>query len=102
VRYTNVKPVPRYVERLEQSHLPVDTWERLTPRQAAAEALILGLRTADGVDRSELDARAAADPPLRRRLAAWRDEGLLADDGGRARLTETGFLLSDALFVDLL
>jgi len=32
----------------------------------------------------------------------WRERGLLETRGGRARLTEAGFLLSDALFVDLL
>ena len=102
VRYTNVKPVTRYVQRLEDGRLPVDTWERLTPHQALAESLILGLRTADGVDRSRLEARAHGDPSLMRRLAAWREAGLLVDEGPRARLTEAGFLLSDALFVDLL
>jgi hypothetical protein len=35
-------------------------------------------------------------------LTAWRERGLLVEDGGRARLTEEGFLLSDALFVELL
>src|SRR5207237_2125160 len=40
VRYTNVKPVTRYVQRLEDGRLPVDTWERLTPHQALAESLI--------------------------------------------------------------
>jgi len=102
VRYTNVKPVTRYMQLLEEGRLPVDTWERLTPHQALAESLILGLRTADGVEGSRLDARAHGDPSLMRRLAAWRDRGLLIDEGPRTRLTEAGFLLSDALFVDLL
>jgi oxygen-independent coproporphyrinogen-3 oxidase len=101
-RYTNVKPVARYAQILEEHRLPIDTSERLTPRQALAESLILGLRTADGIDGSLLAARAADDPGLARRLAAWRDQGLLTDDGTRARLTEAGFLLSDALFVELL
>jgi len=35
-------------------------------------------------------------------LADWRDERLLVEAGGRVRLTEAGFLLSDALFVELL
>jgi len=94
--------VSRYMQLLEEGRLPVDTWERLTPHQALAESLILGLRTADGVDRSRLDARAHGDPSLMRRLAALRDRGLLIDEGPRTRLTEAGFLLSDALFVDLL
>jgi oxygen-independent coproporphyrinogen-3 oxidase len=102
VRYTNVKPVARYSQLLEDGRLPLDAWERLTPHQALAESLILGLRTADGVETSRLDARTADDPALTRRLAAWRDQALLVDEGSRSRLTESGFLLSDALFVDLL
>ncbi len=35
-------------------------------------------------------------------LDAWRERGLLAERNGRARLTEAGFLLSDALFTELL
>jgi len=35
-------------------------------------------------------------------LAAWTERGLLVTEGGRARLTEPGFLLSDALFMELL
>jgi len=102
LRHTNVKPVNRYAQLLEDGRLTVDSCERLTARQALGETLILGLRTADGVDRARLAARAVDDPPLARRLAAWRDEGLLTDDGTRVRLTEAGFLVSDALFVELL
>ncbi len=61
------------------------------------------MRTADGVPAAWLGERAAGDAALTRRLETWRDEGLLADASeGRARLTEKGFLLSDALFVELL
>lgn len=102
VRWSNIKAVPRWADAVEQGRLPLDESERLTSRQALAESLLLGLRTADGVPAEWLDARAAGDEPLARRLAAWRGEGLLLDtDGRRARLSERGFLLSDALFVEL-
>lgn len=101
-RYTDVKPVARYIQLVEDDRLPIDTSERLDDRQALGERLILGLRTADGIDSAVLAARAANDPALRRRLQAWRDQGLLEDKGSSTRLTEAGFLLSDALFVELL
>ena len=82
--------------------LPVDAFERLTGVQRAADRLILGLRTSDGVPAGALAEGAAGTPGLGRRLADWRAAGWLVDDGGRARLTEAGFLVSDALFVDLL
>jgi oxygen-independent coproporphyrinogen-3 oxidase len=102
VRYGNLKPLARYCTALEEGALPIDTFERLTPTHQAAERLILGLRTADGVPAAWLADRARADAPLARRLADWRAAGRLLDAGGRARLSEEGFLLSDSLFVELL
>jgi oxygen-independent coproporphyrinogen-3 oxidase len=102
VRYTNVKATPRWCGDVESGRLPVDTWERLDARQALGERLILGLRLADGVPDAWLDERTTGDAALARRLDDWRARGLLARAHGRARLTEAGFLLSDALFVELL
>jgi oxygen-independent coproporphyrinogen-3 oxidase len=103
VRYGNERPVERYCARLEAGALPVATHETLTPRQRMAERLILGLRLAEGVPQSWLDERIALEPGrLPERLDAWRERGLLVVAEGRARLTEDGFLLSDALFAELL
>jgi oxygen-independent coproporphyrinogen-3 oxidase len=102
VRYGNVKPVARYCATLEAGALPIDTSERLTPRQQLAERLMLGLRLVDGVPRAWLDARLDGDAALTRRVAAWRDAGLLVERDDRLALTEAGFLVSDALFVELL
>jgi len=66
------------------------------------ERLILGLRLADGLPRAWLDERLAGDAALARRLAAWRENGFLVDRGPNVALTEAGFLVSDALFVELL
>src|SRR3989441_1280579 len=76
--------------------------EQLSPRQRLAERLILGLRTADGVPTVWLEARLDGERDLRRRIETWRAQALLVDTGDRVRLTEAGFLLSDALFVELL
>jgi oxygen-independent coproporphyrinogen-3 oxidase len=103
VRYGNVKPVARYCATLEDGRLPIESAERLTPRQQLAEHLFLGLRTTDGVPMAWLAERLQDDPPLARRVQAWREEALLVETtDGRARLTERGFLVSDALFVELL
>jgi oxygen-independent coproporphyrinogen-3 oxidase len=102
VRYSNVKPVARYGELLEGARLPIDTWERLTPRQRLSERLILGLRTIEGVPTAWLQERTAGDRPLAQRLDTWQERGLLRRADDRVALTEAGFLLSDALFVELL
>jgi putative oxygen-independent coproporphyrinogen III oxidase len=102
VRYGNVKPVARYGATLEDGALPIDTHERLTERQRRAERLILGLRLVDGVPRAWLDERLDGDAALARRVTAWREAGVLVDGGENVALTEAGFLVSDALFVELL
>ncbi|MBI3625997.1 MAG: radical SAM family heme chaperone HemW [Candidatus Rokubacteria bacterium] len=95
VRYGNVKPVERYCAMLEAGSLPLGTHEVLTPGQREAERRILGLRLTDGVPLPWLKDRR----PL---IDTWHSLGLLEIAGGRCRLTEAGFLLSDSLFVHLL
>jgi len=102
VRYANVKPVARYCATLEDGALPIDTSERLSERQRLGERLILGLRLVDGIPRAWLDERLAGDAALGRNVGRWREAGVLADRGDNVALTEAGFLVSDALFVDLL
>ncbi len=103
VRYGNVKPVERYCALVERGEPPVASHETLTPRQQLAERLMLGLRMRDGVPATWLAERVTQDPGrLPALLAEWKARGLLVDDGGRTRLTEAGFLLSDALFIEVL
>jgi len=103
VRYGNVKPVERYGSMVARGLSPLGTHETLTPRQRLAERLILGLRLRDGVPMEWIDERVAAEPGrLPAVLEAWRERGLLVEGEGRLSLTEAGFLLSDALFMELL
>lgn len=103
VRYANTRSVDRYCAAIAREESPIDFEEVLTARQRLAERIILGLRLRDGVPAAWLAERIAADPGrLPERLEAWRTRGLLESGGGRLRLTEAGFLLSDALFVEIL
>jgi putative oxygen-independent coproporphyrinogen III oxidase len=103
VRYVNVKPVERYGALAESEQLPVGSHEILTARQRLAERLILGLRTRDGIPWEWIEERIALEAGrLRDLLTAWKERGLLVGEAGRASLTEAGFLLSDALFTELL
>ena len=103
VRYGNVKPVERYCTLVEAGAMPILSHEVLTERQALAERLILGLRTSDGIPAERLTERCALERGrLPEVLEAWRARGLLTECADRARLTEEGFLLSDALFTELL
>jgi oxygen-independent coproporphyrinogen-3 oxidase len=76
--------------------LPPGGAETLDPEVAAAEGLILGLRTSRGVARQAALARLD--------VLAWAAEAGLVQDapGGRIRLTLRGRLLSNELFTRLL
>ena len=103
VRYVNVKPVERYCTLVESGRVPVGDSETLTARQRLAERLVLGLRTREGVPSRWIEERLALEAgQLPSRLEAWAEKGLLVEEAGRLKLTEAGFLLSDALFVELL
>nr|MDQ3031378.1 coproporphyrinogen III oxidase family protein [Myxococcota bacterium] len=82
----------------------VESWEEtLTPEDRVREALMLGLRTRDGVDldavraRTGLDASASRQPAIERRLA----RGELERDGARLRVPRTSWLALDAIVTDL-
>jgi oxygen-independent coproporphyrinogen-3 oxidase len=102
VRYANIKPLARWKATIDAGRLPVESSEQLTPRQRLAERLILGLRTSDGVPGAWLAERLEGDASLAQRIEQWQTAGHMRREGERVRLTDSGFLLSDALFVDLL
>jgi putative oxygen-independent coproporphyrinogen III oxidase len=102
LRYWTQRSEPRWRAAVLAGDWAIEGWERLSPRQVAAERLVLGLRLVEGVPREWLD-RHLADtagpetPGLARYLAA----GLMAVRNGRIALTERGILVSDAIFADL-
>ncbi len=79
--------------------------EALTPRDRAREALLMGLRLAEGVDPARVEARAAlpfaeaVDPAM---LAALLEEGWMEWQGPRLRATDEGRVRLDSLLPVLL
>lgn len=80
--------------------------EVLAPADRAREALLMGLRLAEGIDPARIEARAgvpfaqAVDPAM---LAALLEEDYLAwTEAGRLRATEEGIVRLDALLPVLL
>ena len=95
-----------WASRVERDgHAAVEE-EALSPRDRAREALLMGLRLAEGVDPARIAARSglpfeqAIDPAM---LAALLDEEYLAWTGeGRLRATAEGIVRLDALLPVLL
>lgn len=96
-----------WLARVERDGHAVTSEEALAPADRMREALLMGLRLAEGVDTARLQARCAmpfdeaVDPAM---LRACEAEGYLAWDpgGGRLRATAEGRLRLDAMLPVLL
>jgi oxygen-independent coproporphyrinogen-3 oxidase len=96
-RYSNIPDVQEYSRRLAEGSSAVEFKEVVRPEQAAAEAIMLGLRTEVGIDMRRFEqehGRQAAE-----RLAKNRDQlngsDLVSLSSGCLRLTDHGILLSN-------
>ncbi|MEO8208850.1 MAG: coproporphyrinogen-III oxidase family protein [Chloroflexota bacterium] len=98
-RRWNAAPLDRYIAALTppdggEPHLPPGSWETIGPSAAAAERVILGLRTSDG-----LPAAAADQEPLASSFEWALAAGfLVATPDARITLTTRGRLLANELF----
>ncbi len=95
-----------WAARVERAGHAAVQEETLTPQDRAREALLMGLRLAEGIDPARIEARAglpfseAVDAAM---LAALLEEGYLAwTQAGRLRATPEGILRLDALLPVLL
>ena len=102
LRYWTQRSEPRWRAATLGGGWAIEGWERLSPRQVAAERLVLGLRLVDGVPREALERHLAdvPDPPTPG-VARYVAAGLMAEREGRVALTDRGVLVSDAIFADL-
>jgi putative oxygen-independent coproporphyrinogen III oxidase len=74
----------------------------LTPHERAREALVMGLRLAEGVDLDDLAARTKVPDLIdHRRVPMLVTERLIEQKGSRLSVTPKGMLLLDAILVSL-
>lgn len=98
-RWWNERKTGSYEKRIEVGERPVAGSEELTRPDLALEALMLGLRTVDGIDPERFRERYGVDlqkrnEPLVERLAR---EGLLEIEGRRLSPTLAGLAVTDSL-----
>ncbi|MDE2488036.1 MAG: coproporphyrinogen III oxidase [Alphaproteobacteria bacterium] len=86
-----------YIGRVDAAGVGFESRAALSPREAAEERLLTGLRIAEGLPRGDL---AALDIPTGR-IAELVRLGLLADDPARIRATAAGRLVLDRLTAEL-
>jgi putative oxygen-independent coproporphyrinogen III oxidase len=98
-RWWNERNLKPYEARIATAEKPIAGSEELTRSELALEALMLGLRTVDGIDRIYFRERYGVDllksnEPLVERLAT---EGLLKLEGDTLVPTLTGLAVTDSL-----
>ncbi len=98
VRWTNTDRFDRYAEGVAAGR-PVRRVERLSPRRALGEGMMLAIRTEDGADLAELSRRHGVPLP-----DSWSDqlrylsaEGFVTHLGQQVRLTRRGRLVADSI-----
>lgn len=98
-----VKATDYLAAALEQRGLVADS-ERLDPDTACGEAVMLGLRTTEGIAPQELTRRFGVDLRQRHKdlIARLVAGGLMLDDGVRLRLTFEGMLVQSAIACEFL
>lgn len=102
-RWTNPRRLDDYLDGVQTGWRDREE-EAYDPDRRVGEALVMGLRTAGGVDLDHLaychgeEALRVRRPVLQRAEAA----GMLIREGSRIRLTPQAMLIADELFVDLL
>ena len=103
LRLANTPDIDEYVRRLATGEDGVAMREEPSPRQFAGEALMLGLRTADGVDEAVFAREHGASPAVLfpGALSLGAENGWIDRSGGRLRLTEQGILFSNEIFRQL-
>jgi len=98
-RWWNLRVPRRYCAEVEAGRLPEDGDETLGRPEALTEALLLGLRTRDGLDLVRFQARfgVSAEVLLGAPLADLVERGLIVSRDGALRVAEGAVILLDSL-----
>ncbi len=100
LRLANTPDIGEYLLRISSGAGAIASREEPSPRQLAGEALMLGLRTADGIDEAAFAQTYSGNPAalFPQATALGSERGWLSSAGGRLRLTREGMLFSNEIF----
>jgi oxygen-independent coproporphyrinogen-3 oxidase len=102
VRYWTRRSEPRWRTAVLGGGWAIESWERLSERQVAAERIVLGLRLAEGIPLVWLERHLAGSPGGRvAGIERYLVAGVMAVQDGQVALTDRGVLLSDTIFAEL-
>ena len=103
-RETNHRSVFTWLDRIGKGESVIAEVEEMSNHERAHEALMLGLRRIEGIDRAEFAERfgASIEDLVGTALQRHIDLGNLLDDGQNVRLTFEGRFIADSVVVDFL
>lgn len=103
IRWWNERHAPRWARRLREGRGGVEDFEQLSTSDLAFEAVMLGLRTADGVDLERIEREFGVDilASHAKQIESWVVEGLMTHEHHRLRPTVTGMAVADRLAAEL-
>ena len=103
VRYAFVRDLAAYCRGVEEGGDILSESERIPPRERDLEYLMLGLRTARGIEKREFENRYRLPfAPIQDVLERFGKTGHAVCQEGRWRLTPTGFLVSNRIIAEVL
>jgi oxygen-independent coproporphyrinogen-3 oxidase len=105
LRWAHTRSMQRYLTTARRECGPErHSEERLEPGPACGEAIMLGLRTRDGVDLAAVCARFGLDAERQygHVVRQFQEDGLLAADDNRLTLTRRGVMLANAVCAEFL
>ena len=103
VRYAYVRDLDAYCQGIKGGGAILSESERIPPRERDLEYLMLGLRTAYGIERREFENRFRLSfDPIQDTLETFLATGHAVQSSGRWRLTPEGFLVSNQIIGQVL
>jgi oxygen-independent coproporphyrinogen-3 oxidase len=103
-RRTNHRSVRTWLGKVLAGDSPIAETDSLTPEERAREAIVIGLRARDGIQKDEFHARTGfdIDALARTTIDRYVEVGLLESSSTHVRLTREGLFMADTVFVDFL
>ena len=104
IRYSNIRGIASYIDKLTEHNKPIADTERLTGDAEKAETLMLALRKREGISLDVYQNRFGEDIEVAFGdiLKKWMDLGLLERTDTHLRLTPRGLFLANEVFVELM
>ncbi|RKU30185.1 coproporphyrinogen III oxidase [Candidatus Poribacteria bacterium] len=104
IRYTNIRGIAPYINKLSKRNKPISDTERLTRNAEKAETLILALRKREGISLEDYRNRFGEEieAAFADILKKWIDLHLLERTATHLRLTRRGLFLANEVFVELM